>query len=110
MVAYMEFTSLRRLVLVASGGFCETWTVVLRFFLVLNFFTMEAIVFRAGYWDQLGYWMDVRSSDTGVRMGGVLIGEYDGVKCVAGFAPCVWFDDEDLSRELVASGCVLERV
>ena len=24
-------------------------TVVLRFFLVLNFFTMEAIVFRAGY-------------------------------------------------------------
>ena len=33
--------------------------------------------------------MDVRSSDTGVRMGGVLIGEYDGVKCVAGFAPCV---------------------
>ena len=33
--------------------------------------------------------MDVRSSDTGVRMGGVLIGEYDGVKCVAGFAPFV---------------------
>ena len=28
---------------VASGGFCETWTVVLRFFLVLNFFTMDRL-------------------------------------------------------------------
>ena len=29
---------------VASGGFCETWTVVLRFFLVLNFLIMNTVV------------------------------------------------------------------
>ena len=70
---------------------------------------MEVVVFRPGYWDQLGYWMEVYSSDTGVRMGTVLIWDYDGVKCVAGFAPCVWFDDVDLSRELVDSGACLAR-
>ena len=32
------------LVRVASGGFCETWTVVLRFFLVLNFLIMNTVV------------------------------------------------------------------
>lgn len=62
-------------------------------------------VFRPGLDDVTGYWMPVFSGD--VKLGNVLIAEVGSLKVVRGYAPCIWFTDDDIASELVSSGICL---
>ena len=42
-----------------------------------------------------------------VKLGNVLIAEVGSLKVVRGYAPCIWFTDDDIASELVSSGICL---